>query len=138
MTDPYDALETRSADERASDLAAALPEQIARAKEKSPGMAEHLAGVDPASVKDRAALAELPVLRKSEMAERQRKNPPFGGLTTTGVAGLRHVFQSPGPIYEPAAPIMTGGGWAGRCTRRGSARATSSRTASPTTSPRPE
>ncbi len=101
MTDNYDALETRSADERAADLAAALPELIARAKEKSPGMAEHLADVDPAAVASPAALAALPVLRKSELAARQKRNPPFGGFTTTGVTGMRHVFQSPGPIYEP-------------------------------------
>jgi phenylacetate-CoA ligase len=28
---------------------------------------------------------------------------PFGGLTSTGVAQLRHVFLSPGPIFDPEA-----------------------------------
>jgi hypothetical protein len=44
------------------------------------------------------ALAGLPVLRKSELVARQAEDPPFGGLP---VQNLAHVFQSPGPIYEP-------------------------------------
>jgi phenylacetate-CoA ligase len=43
-------------------------------------------------------LAGLPVLRKSELVARQAEHPPFGGLPVTNLA---HVFQSPGPIYEP-------------------------------------
>ena len=43
-------------------------------------------------------LAGLPVLRKAELVARQAENPPFGGLP---VMNLAHVFQSPGPIYEP-------------------------------------
>ena len=59
MTDHYDALETRSADQRAADLAAALPRQVARAQE-APAMAALLAGVDPAAITTREALAALP------------------------------------------------------------------------------
>ncbi len=43
-------------------------------------------------------LSELPVLRKSDLVARQRKTPPFGGLS---VANAAQIFQSPGPIYEP-------------------------------------
>ena len=28
--------------------------------------------------------------------------PPLGGLTTIGLSEFDHLFQSPGPIYEPA------------------------------------
>lgn len=80
----YDALETRSADERAADQLAALNRQLA------------LHGLDPLA--DLSELAGLPVLRKSELSARQKANPPFGGLPVSNVA---HVFQSPGPIYEP-------------------------------------
>jgi len=93
----YDALETRSADERAAALARALPEQLARAK-VLPGYAGALAGVDPAAVTGRAALAVLPVLRKSELANAQAQLAPLGGYAGDGAT---HVFQSPGPIYEP-------------------------------------
>jgi phenylacetate-CoA ligase len=80
----YDALETRSADERAADQLAKLNGQLA-----SNGMAAVAALED---------LAGLPVLRKSELVARQAEHPPFGGLPVTNLA---HVFQSPGPIYEP-------------------------------------
>ncbi|MCX7646293.1 MAG: AMP-binding protein [Rhodobacteraceae bacterium] len=93
----YDRLETRSADEREAAIAAALPAQVARAQ-ALPGFAETLAGVDPASVTDRAALARLPVLRKSELSRAQAALPPLGGFAG---AERTHLFQSPGPIYEP-------------------------------------
>ncbi|MEL6424056.1 MAG: phenylacetate--CoA ligase family protein [Pseudomonadota bacterium] len=98
---PYDALETRSADQRAADLATALPRQIATAF-SAPAMAAHLGEVNAAAVTGVAALAALPVLRKSELGGAQKAHPPFGGFTPAGVHTARHVFQSPGPIYEPA------------------------------------
>ncbi len=96
----YDDLETRSADERATALAEALPAQIARAQ-KLPGYATSLAGIDAASVTDRAALAALPVLRKSALVSAQGAAAPFGGYAARPAHGFAHVFQSPGPIYEP-------------------------------------
>ena len=96
----FDDLETRSADERADDLARRLPDQIARAK-TAPGYAATLADVDPASVTDARALANLPVLRKSDLSKAQSAHAPFGGFTTRPASGFAHVFQSPGPIYEP-------------------------------------
>ncbi|EDZ47486.1 coenzyme F390 synthetase [Rhodobacterales bacterium Y4I] len=96
----FDTLETRSADERAADLARALPEQIARAKTAA-GYAALLDGVDPAAVTSAGALAQLPVLRKSELSRAQAENPPFGGFTVKPAHGFAHIFQSPGPIYEP-------------------------------------
>jgi len=100
MADHFDALETRSADERAADIARALPEQIARAK-GLPGYAQTLADVDPAAITSAAALAALPVLRKSELVAAQAERPPFGGYTALPPEGFEHLFQSPGPIYEP-------------------------------------
>ena len=44
------------------------------------------------------ALANLPVTRKDELLKRQSENPPFGGHRPDR---LSHIFQSPGPIYEP-------------------------------------
>ena len=100
MSSYYDELETRSAEARAAALAEALPEQIARAR-GLPGYAEPLAGVDPATVTDRAALARLPVLRKSDLVSAQGPGAPLGGYAARPVHGFAHVFQSPGPIYEP-------------------------------------
>ena len=100
MTRTYDDLETRSADARAADLARALPQQIARAR-ALPGYADSLADVDPATITDAAALARLPVLRKAGLGAAQAQMPPLGGLTAHDPSGFAHIFQSPGPIYEP-------------------------------------
>ena len=101
MTEFFDDLETRSADQRAADLARDLPAQIATAKARAPALANSLADIDPTSVTDRTALAGLPLIRKSELMAAQTAYPPFGGFTTIAPNGFEHLFQSPGPIYEP-------------------------------------
>ena len=105
MTDFYDALETRDPAQREADLLAALPRQIAHAQAAAPAFATLLKGVDATQVTSREALAKLPVIRKSELLERQkqlRASDPFGGFSAIarGPAMLR-VFASPGTIYEP-------------------------------------
>jgi phenylacetate-CoA ligase len=112
MNEFYDDLETRAPAQREAALMAALPRHVAQAQ-KSAAFGELLAGVDAAAIGSRAALAHLPVLRKSELLERQRQRrasadwDPLGGFSTIGWAGMktptgaRRVFQSPGPIYEP-------------------------------------
>ncbi|NUH65418.1 phenylacetate--CoA ligase family protein [Sulfitobacter sp. S0837] len=103
LTKPhFDDLETRSADQRAADLAEALPRQIARAQ-ALPGYGDTLKGVDASQITSAEALADLPVLRKSELSKAQAGQPPFGGFTTKPVQEFSHVFQSPGPIYEPSS-----------------------------------
>lgn len=102
QTSHFDDLETRSAAARAADLAQALPAQITRAKALT-GYAGSLDGVDPAAITSAAALAALPVLRKSEIGKAQAAAAPFGGFTTKPAHAFTHVFQSPGPIYEPSS-----------------------------------
>ncbi|MFG6518227.1 phenylacetate--CoA ligase family protein [Sulfitobacter sp. 1A13496] len=103
LTKPhFDDLETRSADQRAADVAQALPQQIARAQ-SLPGYGDTLKGIDAAQITSAEALADLPVLRKSELGKAQAGQPPFGGFTTKPVHDFSHVFQSPGPIYEPSS-----------------------------------
>jgi phenylacetate-CoA ligase len=82
-------------------MLAGLPDLLRRAIDHAPTLAEHLAGVEPAAVTSFAALAALPLLRKSDLVERQQASPPFGGLTTIPVAQLAKLFMSPGPILEP-------------------------------------
>ncbi|THF93706.1 MAG: phenylacetate--CoA ligase, partial [Sulfitobacter sp. SK025] len=84
------------------DMAIALPQQIARAQALS-GYAGSLDGVDPASVTSAGDLAKLPVLRKSEIGKQQALSSPFGGFTTRPAHAFTHIFQSPGPIYEPSS-----------------------------------
>jgi phenylacetate-CoA ligase len=102
QTSHFDQLETRSPEARAADLAQALPAQIARAKALT-GYAGSLDGVDPTTITSADALAALPVLRKSEIGKAQAASAPFGGFTTKPAHAFTHVFQSPGPIYEPSS-----------------------------------
>jgi phenylacetate-CoA ligase len=101
VADFHDALEARDPHERERELFARLPAQLAHAREHSPAYGEILRDVDCAKVTSRAALARLPVTRKSELVERQRARLPFGGLAATPVAGLARIMMSPGPIYDP-------------------------------------
>jgi phenylacetate-CoA ligase len=89
----FDALETRSADQREADHLAQLNAQIARV-----AAAAGACRIPAAPLQSLAGLAKLPVLRKSDLTKWQKENPPFGGIPT---ANIHHIFQSPGPIYEP-------------------------------------
>jgi phenylacetate-CoA ligase len=100
MSKFYDALETRDPAEREKAQMAALPAQIAHARANSPFFAESLGDVDPAGVASRAALARLPVLRKSALGALQKAKPPMGGLLGVPMSQIRHIFMSPGPIFE--------------------------------------
>lgn len=99
----YDALETRDRAAREAALMAALPAQVAHAKLKAPGFAKILRDVDAAAVTSRAALAKLPVTRKSDLKALQQASKPFGGLITVAPGQLGKIFMSPGPIYDPEA-----------------------------------
>ncbi len=101
MPEYCDSLETRDPAEREKALLAALPAQIAHAKNNAPGFSRILAEVDPRAVSSRAALARLPVTRKSDLAELQKQDPPLGGLNATPLNKLAKIFVSPGPVYEP-------------------------------------
>jgi len=108
MTTFFDTLETREPAQREAALMAALPAQVAHAKQASAALAQILAAVDPAAVTSRQTLAQLPVTRKHELLARQQDNRArpggdvFGGFSTLGYgAQMPRLFASPGPIYEP-------------------------------------
>ena len=89
----FDDLETRSADERTAAQVAALRDLLDHMKSAPDAWRDAAA-----SVQSLSDLPKLPVLRKSELSAWQKARPPFGGIAVGNVA---HIFQSPGPIYEP-------------------------------------
>jgi len=93
----FDALETRSIDEREHSFFSLLPAFLRGLATVMPAWERRFGGIDLASIVDRQALARLPVLRKSDLVEIQLEAPPFGGLAPQ--SGAR-VFMSPGPIFE--------------------------------------
>jgi phenylacetate-CoA ligase len=105
MSEHFDTLETRDPEVRESAQAQALPARVAFAKARTGAYARILAAVEPAEVASRAALARLPVTRKSELLELQKAVRPFGGFAATRAGEAPRVFASPGPIYEPDGAV---------------------------------
>ena len=91
MTTYFDARETRSPEQRADAQLMDLN-----------GLLIKWGQTPLSSLSD---LPTLPVLRKSDLIEKQSQNPPFGDVP---IGDITHVFQSPGPIYEPGG---TGEDW---------------------------
>lgn len=96
----YDPLETRDPEEREADLMGKLARQVAHAKETTHYYARVLAGVEPHDCATREKLARLPLTRKRDLIELQKRNPPFGGMNALARNRAKRVFASPGPIYE--------------------------------------
>ncbi len=99
--DYYDDLETRDPEQRERAQFTALSGQVRHAKANTVYFAQLLRDVDADAIVDRAALAKLPVTRKSDLIALQRQSPPFAGMTAVPTGALGRVFSSPGPIYDP-------------------------------------
>lgn len=54
-----------------------------------------------ADIQSVADLPKLPVLPKDKLVEQQQADPPFGGMLAIPLKDVKHIFMSPGPIYEP-------------------------------------
>ena len=100
MTEHYDALEARPTAQREADLFARLPDVLRKAL-AAPAYAERLNGINPSDITSRAALARLPLLRKSDLAALHKAALPFGGLVAGPPGSFGRLFTSPGPIFEP-------------------------------------
>ena len=105
MSEFYDSLETRSADERAQAQFEAIRAQIAHVQGNTLAYAESLKDIDAASIVDAATYSALPLTRKSELIELQKSARPFGGYTANNGPQYAQVFASPGPIYEPGFEV---------------------------------
>ncbi|PLX99485.1 MAG: AMP-dependent synthetase [Desulfuromonas sp.] len=101
MSESYDTLETRSAEERTQQQFAQLGEVLAQAISQSPYYVELLADFADIKQVDGEILAAMPLTRKSELLALQREQLPFGRLARLAPPTLKRVFASPGPIYEP-------------------------------------
>ena len=61
------------------------------------------AGLTPDDVQSVADLTKVPVQSKDDLIALQQADPPFGGMLGVPMSEVRHIFMSPGPIYEPEA-----------------------------------
>lgn len=90
-------------EKRQKYLEGRLKEHISYAYEKAPGVKARFdeAGIAPSAVHNIKDLEKLPILRKDELVDLQKSNPPFGGFTTVPIEDLGRVYVSPGPIFDP-------------------------------------
>jgi phenylacetate-CoA ligase len=99
MPDHYDQREARDPAAREMELLERLPGVIVNAL-NAPGWRMQLGAIDPAKIRDRTALAKLPVLRKSDLLRLQKEEPPFGGFAVLAPGKAKRLLISPGPIFE--------------------------------------
>ena len=96
----FDDLETRSSDQRSTESSVLLKEIIQLAANLE-GYRDTLGSAESSIFNSLDDLPSLPVLRKSELSERQTRGNALGGYSSKKSFEFAHVFQSPGPIYEP-------------------------------------
>ncbi len=93
------AIETADPEERDARNLSRLRDQIQRVRESSAFYRERwdAAGVDPAGIRTRDDLQQVPVVSKQELIDDQHTDPPFGTLIGVDRADLLRVYLSPGP-----------------------------------------
>jgi phenylacetate-CoA ligase len=101
MPEHFDKHETRSPAFRERQDFSTLRTLLEAAKKKAPALRKQLKGVKIEALKDRAALAEVPVFRKSDLLALQKAEPPFAGFATSAPGAMRRLLMSPGPIFDP-------------------------------------
>ncbi len=100
--------------QRERGLLARLPDALRRACQHAPAIARQLQGIDPDAIRVRGDLAQIPVIRKSQLLQAQLDmrlgrtgqeltavSRIFGGFSAIGWGDALRVFASPGPMYEP-------------------------------------
>ncbi|NUQ39334.1 MAG: AMP-binding protein [Caldilineales bacterium] len=86
-----------------ADLLHRLQETVRHAYANAPALRRHLdqAGLSPADIGQIADLDRIPILSKDRVIQMQQADPPFGGLLAVPRSEVKHIFLSPGPLYEP-------------------------------------
>ncbi|HUU08384.1 MAG TPA: AMP-binding protein [Dehalococcoidales bacterium] len=99
----FDELETMPAEARQKYQNQHLSRTVANACRHAPTVKKMFdeAGVSPAQIGTVKDLEKLPIIRKTDLIEWQKKNPPYGGFLAVPVPDVERVFISPGPVYEP-------------------------------------
>ena len=58
-------------------------------------------GLMPKEVRDLKDLERLPITKKADLVTAQKETPPLGGFEVIPKEGLRRIYISPGPVFEP-------------------------------------
>ena len=90
-----------------------LRETVQFAYENAPATRKKMddGGVRPEDVQDVADLAKIPLTRKADLKNIQKGELPFGGLAAVPPRGMRRIYVSPGPTYDPEGREETHWRW---------------------------
>ena len=82
-----------------------LRQQIQHAYDNAPAFRARMdsAQLTPTDIQSASDLEKLPVIPKDDVVQMQQDDPPFGGLLAVPLEELKHIYFSPGPLYEPDA-----------------------------------
>lgn len=58
-------------------------------------------GLRPEEIRDLKDLEKLPITKKADLVSAQKESLPFGGFAVLSAEGVRRIYVSPGPVYEP-------------------------------------
>lgn len=58
-------------------------------------------GLKPQRLKSLKDLEKFPIIKKADLVKAQKESPPFGGFAVFQKRGLRRIYMSPGPVFEP-------------------------------------
>jgi len=99
----FDELEVMPAETREKYLNQRLSQAVDHAYRNAPATKEIFdkARVKPTQIRTIKDLESVPIIRKTDLIELQRANPPYGGFLAVPPGDVDRVFISPGPIYEP-------------------------------------
>jgi len=99
----FDELEVMPAETREKYLNQRLSQAVDHAYRNAPATKEVFdkARVKPTQIRTIKDLESVPIIRKTDLIELQRANPPYGGFLAVSPEDVDRVFISPGPIYEP-------------------------------------
>lgn len=100
MSNFFDDKECQNPEAREASLVGQLADFIQFATAQCDHYQATLAAFEPESIRSRADLAKLPLLRKSDLIKLQARQMPFAGINANN-GSLQRIFQSPGPIYDP-------------------------------------
>ena len=102
MNNLFDKKESWGKRKRRNQQDRSLAEMVKLGYEKSASVKKILDAhkIDPANIKSREDLENLPVTSREKLVEMEIQYPPYAGLENPDVS-IDRVFTSPGPVYEP-------------------------------------
>jgi phenylacetate-CoA ligase len=95
--------ETMDWEKRKADLNTRFLETIRHAYHNSKAYRDifSASGIEISDIKGMDDIEKLPILRMSDLVERQKRDAPFGGFETADLGEVRRIYINPGLIWQP-------------------------------------